>query len=155
MTSTAYTEGSTIPKKYECVSGGGESKSPPLAWSGAPATTMSYAIVMRDLNFTPNGKPFIHWAIWDIPSTAMGLPEGVEQTANPANVTGAKQAKFNDQVIGYYGPCSPSSVNTYEITLYAIPTATLGGVTTASTKIQAADAIEAAKVASTKLAGKS
>jgi Raf kinase inhibitor-like YbhB/YbcL family protein len=155
VASTAYPEGGDIPKKYECVGGGGESKSPPLTWSGAPATTMSYAIVMRDLNYTPNGKPFIHWAIWDIPANVGLLPEGVEQTANPANVSGAKQAKFNDTVIGYFGPCSPSSVNTYEITLYAIPTGTLPGITTASTKIQAADAIDAAKIASAKLAGKS
>jgi len=121
---------------------------------------MSYAIVMRDLDFVQNGAPFIHWVIWDIPSTTTSLPEGVAQTGQPANVPGAKQANFNQQVIGYYGPCSPNSVNRYELTLYAIPTATIAGITPAggqnpSTKIQAAAAIEAAKTASTKLQGKS
>jgi len=116
---------------------------------------MSYAIVMRDLNFTPNGAPFIHWAIWNIPSALAVLPEGVAQTVEPANVSGATQAAFNAQVVGYYGPCSPSSVNTYEITLYAIPTAKVAGITGASTKIDAAAAIVGAASASAKLAGKS
>ena len=116
---------------------------------------MSYAIVMRDLSFTPNGKPFVHWVIWDIPGASKSLPEGVENTANPTNVAGAKQARFNASIIGYQGPCSPNSVNNYEITLYAIPTANMAGITTTTEKNAAADAIEAAKTASAKLTGKS
>ena len=38
LSSTAFTEGSSIPKKYSCD---GENSSPPLSWSGVPAGTKS------------------------------------------------------------------------------------------------------------------
>jgi len=151
LTSSAYTEGTMIPKKYECTSGGGQSVSPPLSWTAGPAGTQSYAIVMRDLDF--NG--FLHWVIWDIPGNLRALPENVQQVYQPSDPAGAKQAPFNGTVTGYYGPCSPSSVNTYELTIYAIPTATLAGLSQTSTKTQAADAIVAAATASAKLSGES
>ena len=47
-------------------------------------------------------------------------------------------------------PCS-----TYEITLYAIPTATMPGLTQQTAKGPAAQAIVDAAIASTKLAGES
>jgi Raf kinase inhibitor-like YbhB/YbcL family protein len=155
LTSGAYAEGAMIPAKNKCTKNGGENKSPPLAWTGAPAGAASFAMVMRDLDHRPDGKPNVHWVIWDIPSSAKSLPEGVEPTANPANVPGAKQAVFRDNIVGYYGPCPPDSVHTYEITLYAMPAATIASITTATGKNQAAEAIEAAKVASTKYVGKS
>jgi Raf kinase inhibitor-like YbhB/YbcL family protein len=152
LTSTAYAEGGMIPEKHECTNGGGQNASPPLAWSGAPAGTQSYAIVMRDLDFQ-NG--FIHWVIWDIPGNLTSLPEDIEHVYEPATPAGAKQARFNQAIRGYQGPCSPNSVNTYEVTLYAIPTATMQGLNQATSKAQAATAIVGAAIASTKLAGES
>jgi Raf kinase inhibitor-like YbhB/YbcL family protein len=153
VTSTAYTNGQKIPTKYECSSNGpGMNLSPPLAWSGAPAGTQSYAIVMRDLDFQ-NG--FIHWVIWDIPAGTQSLAENVEHVANPTTPAGAKQANFNGAITGYQGPCSPGGVNTYEITLYAIPTATVAGITPATAKAAAATAIVGAATATAKLAGES
>jgi Raf kinase inhibitor-like YbhB/YbcL family protein len=152
LTSSAYVEGGTIPEKYECEDGGGDNVSPPLAWGEGPAGTQSYAIVMRDLDFN-NG--FIHWVIWDIPAATLSLPENVEQVFQPSVPAGAKQAPFNGALIGYFGPCSPNSVNTYEMTLYALPDATLSGLDDNSTKAQAATAIEGAALASTTLSGES
>jgi Raf kinase inhibitor-like YbhB/YbcL family protein len=152
LTSTAYTEGGAIPEKYECQTGGGENVSPPLAWTAGPSGTQSYAIVMRDLDFQ-NG--FLHWVMWDIPAATLSLPEDVEQVYEPATPAGAKQAPFNGNQIGYFGPCSPSSTNTYEITVYAIPDASLTTLDQNSTKQEAADAITAAATASAKLAGES
>ena len=153
LTSSAYMNGKTIPTKHECSSNGpGMNVSPPLAWSDAPAGTQSYAIVMRDLDFQ-NG--FIHWVIWDIPASSLALPENVEHAATPAAPAGAKQANFNGSIIGYQGPCSPGGVNTYEITLYAIPTATVAGITPATAKAAAAAAIVGAATATAKLAGES
>jgi Raf kinase inhibitor-like YbhB/YbcL family protein len=152
LTSSAFSAGATSPKKFVCTNGGGQNRSPPLAWSGAPAGTQSYAIVMRDLDYM-NG--FIHWAIWDIPGSATSLPENVQKSYQPNNVSGAKQAPFNANITGYQGPCSQMSVNTYELTLYAIPTATIKGLNQNSTKQQAAQAIVNAATANTKLAGES
>ncbi len=152
LTSTAYAEGETIPQKYECTSGGGQSVSPPLAWTEGPAGTLSYAIVMRDLDYQ-NG--FLHWVMWDIPAASMSLPEGVEQVYAPSTPAGSHQAPFNPGTIGYYGPCSPNSVNTYEITVYALDVATVPGLTSQSTKTEAEAAILDAAIASTTLSGES
>jgi Raf kinase inhibitor-like YbhB/YbcL family protein len=134
------------------MSGGGENASPPLAWTAGPSGTQSYAIVMRDLDFA-NG--FLHWVIWDIPASVLSLPENVEHAYQPSVPAGAKQAPFNANLVGYQGPCSPNSTNTYELTLYAIPTPTIAGLDEQSTKAEAEAAIEAAATASTTLSGES
>jgi hypothetical protein len=152
LTSTAYAEGETIPMKYECTSAGGQSVSPPLAWTAGPAGTLSYAIVMRDLDYQ-NG--FLHWVMWDIPASSMSLPEGVEQVYAPSMPAGSHQAPFNQSIVGYYGPCSPNSVNTYEITVYALDVATVPGLTSQSTKPEAEAAILDAAIASATLSGES
>ena len=141
-----------IPQRHLCTSGGGQNISPALTWTAGPAGTQSYAVIMRDLDYM-NG--FLHWVIWDIPASALALPENVDHTYQPAAPAGAKQAPFNGSITGYYGPCSPSSVNTYEFTLYALPSGTLSGLTQQSTKEQAASAIVAAALAFAKLSGES
>ena len=81
------------PQIYECASGGGNDESPPLAWTAGPAGTQSYAIVMRDLD----NNNLIHWIIWDIPASAMALPQGIVDgfdVVDPAGATkrGARAA---------------------------------------------------------------
>jgi Raf kinase inhibitor-like YbhB/YbcL family protein len=152
LTSGAFAQGATIPQRHLCTSGGGQNISPGLTWTAGPAGTQSYAVIMRDLDYM-NG--FLHWVIWDIPASQLALPENVDHTYQPAAPAGAKQAPFNGSITGYYGPCSPSSVNTYEFTLYALPNATLSGLTQQSSKEQAASAIVAAALASAKFSGES
>lgn len=154
LTSSAYSEGGNIPAKYECSgsASGGTNVSPPLAWTAGPTGTQSYAIIMRDLDFS-NG--FLHWVMWDIPAATLALPEDVEQVFEPSVPAGAKQAPFTGNQIGYFGPCSPNSVNTYEITVYALPDATLPGLDENSSKTEAADAIVGAALGSAKLSGES
>ncbi len=151
LTSPAFAAGEMFPQKHLCPTGGGQNVSPALAWTGGPADAQSFAVVMRDLDFA-NG--FLHWVIWDIPR-ANSLPEGIENTFMPASPAGAKQAPSPGGSPGYFGPCSPSSVNTYELTLYALPEAVLPGLDAQSTNQAAAAAIEAASLDSTKLAGES
>ena len=152
LTSPVFAEGAVIPLIHECESGGGQNTSPPLSWTPGPVGTQSYAVVMRDLDFQ-NG--FLHWVIWDIPATTEALPQDVEQTYQPADPAGAKQAPFNGAFVGYYGPCSPNVENTYEFTVYAIDVATLPGLDQNSTKLEAELAIIEAATASAKLAGES
>lgn len=152
LTSTAYSEGEMIPVQYVCPDGGGnDNTSPPLAWTSGPPGTMSYAMVMRDLDF----GGFLHWVIWDIPANVHETPEGIEHAFAPADPLGAKQAPFTQGLIGYFGPCSPNSVNTYEITLYAIDVATIPGLDATSTKDEAEAAIVDAAIAETTLSGES
>lgn len=44
LTSTAFIQASTIPARFTCD---GDNLSPPLAWSGAPPATRSFALKSR------------------------------------------------------------------------------------------------------------
>jgi Raf kinase inhibitor-like YbhB/YbcL family protein len=151
VTSAAFAEGAAIPAEHQCtVISGGQNVSPPLSWSAGPAGTQSYAIVMKDTDIS-----FNHWVIWDIPASALSLPAGVENTFQPANVSGAKQAPLNANLVGYFGPCSPTTVNTYEFRVYALPVANIAGLSQQSTMAEAAAAIVSQALASTAVAGES
>ena len=69
--STAFRQGSDIPKKYTCD---GDNVSPPLAWSGAPESTRSFLLVCDDPDAP--AEIFHHWAAFDIPPDWRGLKEG-------------------------------------------------------------------------------
>jgi Raf kinase inhibitor-like YbhB/YbcL family protein len=153
LTSPAFAEGAMIPAANACNQQQGmPGLSPQLDWTGVPADTQSFAIIMKDLDF--NG--FHHWAIWDIPAAENGLPEGVPLGHMPTMPAGAKQAEsFSNNVYGYIGPCSPNSVNTYEFTIYAIDVATLPGLDMQTTMAEAEAAAQAASLGSAALSGES
>ena len=69
LTSPAFASGGAIPKRHTCD---GENLSPPLAWTGAPAKTRSFAIVCDD----PDASNFTHWVLYDVPGDAASLAEG-------------------------------------------------------------------------------
>ena len=58
LTSTAFTDGAAIPVKHTCD---GVDVSPPLAWSGAPAGTRSFALIADDPD-APAGS-WVHWVV--------------------------------------------------------------------------------------------
>src|SRR5206468_8417613 len=62
LTSPAFAAGALIPKTFTCDA---DDVSPPLAWSGAPSTTKSWALVADDPD-APNGT-FTHWILFDVP----------------------------------------------------------------------------------------
>ena len=49
--------------------------SPPLAWTGPPADTQSFAVIGSGIQ--SGGNEEIHWILYNIPGTAAGLPEDV------------------------------------------------------------------------------
>jgi Phosphatidylethanolamine-binding protein len=57
LTSSAFTEGAAIPKKYTCD---GENISPPLSWSGAPDYTKSFILMLEDLDAPTGTHPLVH-----------------------------------------------------------------------------------------------
>jgi Raf kinase inhibitor-like YbhB/YbcL family protein len=95
----------------------GAGTSPELHWSGAPAGTMSFAVVLQDLS---GGST--HWVIWNIPGTVTALPANVDRTtAMPATPGGSQQCgKGTDAATkyGYIGPGAPCNV--YEFMVYAL-----------------------------------
>jgi Raf kinase inhibitor-like YbhB/YbcL family protein len=101
---------------------GAEDVSPAINWTGAPAGTQSFAIVLQDLLFLQNGSPFTHWAMWNIPASATGLPAELPQGVMPGvPAANTQQYSFRD-TRGYTG--SGQCGNVYEFVLYALATTT-------------------------------
>jgi len=87
--------------------------SPELTWTGAPAGTMSFAMVLQDLT---NGMA--HWVLWNIPASTTMLPSNVDKTdATPPVPAGSQQCSIG-QGDGYFGP--GSACNVYEFVVYAL-----------------------------------
>jgi hypothetical protein len=115
VTSTAFAAGGAIPRDYTCE---GKEVAPPLAWSGAPDRTQSFAIVADDPD-APSGT-WVHWVVAGIPASVTSLPEG---GALPA---GAVDGTNSFGKLGWGGPCPPSGTHHYHFKIYALD-AGLGG----------------------------
>src|SRR6202035_5889898 len=75
-----FTDGRRVPNKYTCAASP-TSPSPAMTWSGAPATTQSYVVILHDPDPVLGGcanNDVLQWAIFDIPAESKGLPEGVK-----------------------------------------------------------------------------
>jgi Raf kinase inhibitor-like YbhB/YbcL family protein len=100
-------DGGHIPAKFTCAAGQ-NSPSPAINWSGAPANTQSYVLILHDPDPVLNGSAtndVLHWAIYNIPGDAKSLPEGVK-AGDQAD--GAKQIKNITGNPSYLGPCPPA-----------------------------------------------
>lgn len=116
LSSSAFAEGGTIPKKYTCD---GESISPPLAWTAPPAGTKSLALISDDPDAP--GKIWVHWVLYNLSPNLRELPEKVP----PQNeaLGGARQGTNDSRKIGYGGPCPPRGpAHRYYFKLYALDT---------------------------------
>jgi Raf kinase inhibitor-like YbhB/YbcL family protein len=110
LTSSAFAEGETIPKKYSCD---GDNVSPPLSWSDLPDGTMSLALIMDDPD-APAGT-WVHWVLYNIPADQNGLIEGVRGVGIEGKNTSGKQS--------YGGPCPPRGpAHRYFFKIYALDT---------------------------------
>jgi Raf kinase inhibitor-like YbhB/YbcL family protein len=119
ITSTAFAPDGTIPSPYTCE---GKDISPPLAWSGAPASTKSFALIVDDPDAPDPAAPkmtWVHWVLYDIPPAASGLPEGVQASALPP---GTREGVNDWSRTGYGGPCPPIGRHRYFHKLYALDT---------------------------------
>jgi Raf kinase inhibitor-like YbhB/YbcL family protein len=108
-----------MPKRYTCE---GENVSPPLAWSGAPEGARSFALIVDDPDAPDPKAPkmtWVHWVLYNIPSTATELPEAVQRQTLPKGT----QEGLNDwKRQGYGGPCPPIGRHRYVHKLYALDT---------------------------------
>ena len=120
LTSTAFTEGGAIPKRYSCQ---GDGISPALHWSNVPEGTRSMALIVEDPD-APSGM-FVHWVAFDIPPTVTTLDEH-QPTAETLSST-ARQGTNGAGKIGWVPPCPPpgtgvSGEHRYFFRLYALDT---------------------------------
>jgi Raf kinase inhibitor-like YbhB/YbcL family protein len=117
LRSAAFSDKGEIPARHTCE---GEDVSPALAWSGAPAGTRSFVLIVDDPDAPDPRAPrmtWVHWVLYDIPATATGLPEGVRSKDLPK----ATREGLNDwKKTGYGGPCPPIGRHRYFHKLYAL-----------------------------------
>ena len=120
ITSSSFSQGGSIPKKYICTKNGGQNVSPGLRFSGIPAGTKSLAIVMEkdncERNDTTQATGCVHWNVWGIPSDRGAIAEndGLDDVLVGFNGSG-EGAK------GYAGPCpTTSGEHKYTVWVYAL-----------------------------------
>jgi len=118
LTSTAFVNGGEIPRKHTCE---GQDIPPPLAWTGVPPAAKSLALIVDDPDAPDPAAPkmtWVHWVLYNIPTTAAGLAEGAQHL--PA---GALEGLNDWKRTGYGGPCPPIGRHRYFHKLYALDVA--------------------------------
>ena len=135
ITIPAFPDGGAIPGKYANSPAG--SVSPAIEWTGVPDSAVTLALVLHDADVPSRPSPSagpgpddtLHWAIFNIPVKATGLPEGVPH--NQMLEDGSVQLKYAAGVprlaigkIGYFGPSPPPTpvpvLHHYIFELYAL-----------------------------------
>ena len=117
LTSPAFGAQGAIPRRHTCE---GEDASPPLAWSGAPAATKSFALIVDDPDAPDPAAPkvvWVHWVLYDLPATTAALPAGLAAKALPP---GTREGLNDWKRTGYGGPCPPIGRHRYFHKLYAL-----------------------------------
>jgi Raf kinase inhibitor-like YbhB/YbcL family protein len=118
LISPAFNTGESVPRRY---TGDGEDLSPPLAWSELPAGTAALALLCEDPD-APRTEPWVHWIIYDLPSSVSELPEGISPTPELRKPFTCRQGRNSWEKNGYGGPAPPRKhgVHHYIFTLYAL-----------------------------------
>jgi Raf kinase inhibitor-like YbhB/YbcL family protein len=108
ITSSAFSEGGTIPDKYAKAD---QNVNPPLRIEGAPAEAKSLLLIMDDPD-APVGL-FTHWLVWNVD------PKTTEIAENSVP-KGAVQGTNDYPNLGYGGPQPPSGTHRYYFKIYAL-----------------------------------
>jgi len=146
LKTSAFAKGGFIPARFTCK---GLDVSPALAWSGVPAKTHAFALILEDPD-APGGT-WTHWLVYDLPATARLIPEDLPKTGE---IPGGGWQGVNDfGKIGYGGPCPPpGKPHRYFFRLYAL-NAPLE-LNAAASKQQVRDALQGHVAAETELMGR-
>jgi Raf kinase inhibitor-like YbhB/YbcL family protein len=98
ITSPVFRNGEVISTRH---TRDGENLSPPLEWRDAPPETKSFVLIVEDPD-APSGT-FRHWALYNIPASETGLPEG----ASAQGLRGAEEGVNGFRNARYDGPQPP------------------------------------------------
>src|SRR5947199_9970071 len=121
LTSSDFVAGGNLPDSVvlnglDCH---GPNISPALQWSGAPAATKGFALVLDDYE-ARGGDGFVHWAAYNIPASATAIPSNAG--AVEGDMASAGRQAYNDFLKrSYGGPCPPEGApHKYRFTVYAL-----------------------------------
>jgi Raf kinase inhibitor-like YbhB/YbcL family protein len=110
--------GEAMPKRY---TSSGKNISPPLTWRNLPTNTAELALIFEDID-----EPRVHWLIYRIPASLLGLPEGLPQeevVTHPPKLSGLIHGltDYKQGGIGYRAPVLlPGNGHRFRFTLYAL-----------------------------------
>ncbi len=131
LSSDAFADGGAIPAANTCD---GANTSPGLTWTGAPAGTVTFDLIVDD----PDAGGFIHWVAYDMDASLTGLGADISRSA-AGDAPSEGQNSFGK--LGYGGPCPPSGTHHYRFRLLAVDIRIelrTGGVATAGRILAAA-----------------
>lgn len=111
--SNSFNGNGYIPSKYSCDA---ENISPSFEWSGEHGNTKTYVLICDDPDAP--AKVWVHWVVFNIPSTVLKLDENIPLGENA--IGGAIQGTNDSGDIGYSGPCPPSGTHHYHFRVYAL-----------------------------------
>jgi hypothetical protein len=117
LLSSAFADGAWIPALHSCQ---GADLSPSLEWSGEPAGTRGFALILEDPD-APGGT-WCHWLLYDIEPKVHSLAQGFK--SGSLGLSGTND--FGKP--GYGGPCPPKGhgPHRYFFTLYSLDVHPLG-----------------------------
>jgi Raf kinase inhibitor-like YbhB/YbcL family protein len=113
LVTSTFQPQSMVPKTMVARDCGGANRSPDLSWSGAPAATKSFALIVHDID-APRPGGFYHWVLYDLPPSTTSIAAGttLDDRYRGENSTGH---------VGYFGPCPPpGKAHRYIFTVYAL-----------------------------------
>ena len=112
LKSPSFSNGGEIPPQHTCE---GPDEAPVLEWSGAPANTKSFVLIVDDPDAPDPKAPkmtYVHWVLYDMaPGT-----NRLEGKTPP----GARDGLNDWKRTGYGGPCPPIGRHRYYFKLYAL-----------------------------------
>jgi Raf kinase inhibitor-like YbhB/YbcL family protein len=117
LSTTAWSDGGQMPAKYTQA---GAEVSPPLTWSNVPDSTASFVLIVHDPDAaTGNGTDdVLHWLLWNVPSAATGVPEGVPQASQLPD--GTRQISATGPYYRGPGAAAAGPAHHYTFELYAL-----------------------------------
>jgi Raf kinase inhibitor-like YbhB/YbcL family protein len=131
VTTSAWPDGGEVPMKYSMR---GDNKCPAFDFhwtvgtnpADPPADLKTYVVTLRDMENPTNKGPAdsLHWAAFNIPGTAKGLPEGMPGGDLPDGTrNGPGFAAGRGGPPAYFGPgAGPGPIHHYAFEFYAVDT---------------------------------
>ena len=131
VTTTAWPDGGEVPMRYSMR---GDNKSPAFEFhwnlgtnpTTPPENLKTYVVTLRDMENSSNktATDTLHWAAFNIPGTATGLPEGLAAGDLPDGTrNGPGFASGRGSTPVYAGPgAGPGPIHHYAFEFYALDT---------------------------------
>ncbi|MEW6222315.1 MAG: YbhB/YbcL family Raf kinase inhibitor-like protein [Candidatus Hadarchaeota archaeon] len=144
ITSSAFSEGGTIPEKYTAD---GINVSPPLGISGVDPAATGLALIVEDLD----AGNFTHWIIWNIPPNTENIPDDI-QSSDIVTSSGAVEGVNDFGNLSYGGPDPPAGpAHRYRFKLFALNSVL--SLESGATKAQLEQAVSGHVIAEATLTG--